>query len=593
MKNPITCLIFALLILVFTSVPAISQTIGEKYDLDFNGVISCHHSWISSKYNCVFLKDEANTRQGKPAVELFYQNFKQGNIMRFNLSKTLILPRNIPQKDCEVSIISKDDVNHDFWFKVTALDKDAVETDSKSIKINSRLWKENSIKIKLAGAKIIRINIYYDGDNSDKQHIWIDRILIKAGKKDITRNNYFSDNLNDSLKTIKSLNKKHIIALATGNDSTLLSGIKELDGKKIIGIAECTHGSNTSKEANYQFIKNLIINHHCRLVLLETSIAATLTWNLYIQGKISKDYGKPIEDDMRACFIDHKLFMDFLDWLRTYNMRSIAKVYISGIDDSDPEEKKLYLFNFYLTLLGKDKGAYYLKKTIDEQYDAIIAHSHLDTVLQNSLGKQNFKCYMSVLKNEMVSSKRESLSDNRDINMFKRVNSLVDLCLKPGEKAAVLAHSGHLQNLERSAGDTTLGFYIRKYYRDQYFSISFQIAKGAFSQDECAFDVKTITDSLKMPPLYSFEYAGLATGVPYFYYPAKYLGNNILTCCFIPRAGRYEDLYKFSALKRQFDAYVFIKESKPIENIEPSLFMYGRNYFYSKKMAMDSIVRKL
>ncbi|PWK65393.1 erythromycin esterase-like protein [Mucilaginibacter oryzae] len=514
--------------------------------------------------------------------------------MRFNLSKTLILPVTLTGETYDISIVSKDDVSQDVWFKVTALDQDAIEKRSCAIKINSKSWKENSVKMTLSDAKAIRISIYYNGNNSDSQDIWIDRILIKAGKKDITGANYFSDKPKDSLRTIKSLDKKYIVPLATGNDSSLLSEIKAFDGKQLIGLAESTHGSNTSKEANYQFIKNLIISNHCRLVLLEMSTAATLSWNLYVQGKISKEYEKSIEDDIRACFIDHKLLMDFLSWLRSYNIRSNNKVYISGIDNSDPEEKKLYLFNFYLTLLGKDKAVWYLKNTIEKNYGPLITHSYFDKTLQYIMGKENFDCYISFLNNAVISHKSElSSSPNRDIIMFKSVKGLMDNCLKKDDKAAILAHSGHLQNLERFPGDTTLGLCLREYYKEKYFSISFQIGTGTFSQDECAMDVKTVTDTLKKPPFYSFEYAGLNTGIPYFYYPANYLGNDILTCGFIPRGGRYEDLYKFSPLRRQFDAYVFIKESKAMEKIEPSLLIYGMHYFYSKKMAMDSVAREI
>lgn len=514
--------------------------------------------------------------------------------MRFNLSKTVILPKNTPQGRCEISVISKDDVNHDFWFMVTGLDENGQVTDSGSIKINSRRWKENSVKIKLGNTKAIRVNMSYEGDSTSRQQVWIDQILIKAGSRNITQSNYFSDNPNDSLKIKKSLNKKYLVPLTTENDSTMLSGIKTLRDKKIIGIGECTHGSNTIKKAEYQFIENLITNHLCKLVLLELSIDKTLCWNLYIQGKIPPNYSKVIQDDLRNNFIDHELFMHFLDWLKNYNMHSVSKVYISGVDNPNPEVKNLYLFNFYLALLGKEKGAYYLKKTADQNYTELTEHSLLDTALQNRLGKKNFECYLSVLRNEMPSHKKASpFFGDRDISMLKRVNNLINIFVTPSEKAAIMEHSGHLQNMERSVGDTTLGFHLRKYYKDKYFSISFQVATGTYTQDECTPGAKTIVDTLKPPPLYSFEYAALATGISYFYYPAKYLGNGFLTYCSIPRGARYDDLYKFSPPKKQFDAYVFIKESKPIEKIEPSLLIYGINYFYTKRMEMDSVLNDL
>jgi erythromycin esterase-like protein len=595
LKNNKKYLLPALLMLHFASHPAASQTISQKYDLNFSNIASCNPSWLGFRRNCFFSIDSGNLRIGKPSFKLFYVQLVKGESMQVNLSRIIILPLDVYKRD-EFSIISKDDVDRPFWFSVTGLDKNEQAIGSKLIKINSRSWKENTVKIKLRNVKAVRISISYIGDSSEKQDIWIDRILIRAGGKDITRSNYFSDTMADTLKIIKGIDKKHLIPLAIGNDSTLLSDVKNLKKKRIIGIGECTHGSNTVRNANYQFIKNLIVSDHCRLVLLEMPIDRSLLLNLYIQGKLSPNYSKQIEGDIKCMYADYDLFMRFLDWLKGYNSHTLDKVYLYGIDNPS-SFAKLYLFSFHLALQGKVKGQFYLKKVAEEKYDDMLTQARLDTSLRTSLGKQNFECYLSILKNEISLHRSDAeFVDDRDSNMSIRVNDFINICVKTNEKAAILAHSGHLQNLERPglflAKEAPLGFYLRKKYGDQYFSISFQIGQGTFTQDECT-GTKTITQTLPSPPSFSFEYASLATGLPYFYYPARHLGNAILSTCFITRNSRYADLYKFNSLKKEFDAYVFIKESKPIEKIEYSISGYAIDYFYAKRKAMDSILNEM
>lgn len=593
MKNQLYHYTFIALIF-FSVIPLKSQTIQKKYDLDFRDVAFCSRSWLSS-INCNFLLDSTDLYESKPVFKLYYNKLADDKTMHFDLSKLILLPENSQQNKCEVSVFSRDNVNNDCYLKVTAIDKDEKEISSKSIRINSENWKEKTVNISVLNAKAIRISIYYMGDSTISQNVCINGLSIKINGKDIAEQNYFSKRKEDSLKVVKSLDRKHIRPLTVSNDSTLLANINEFKGKKVFGIAESTHGSASIQKASYQFIKNLIVNNNCKLVLLEKGTDRSLLMGLYVLGMVPDSYLLQIIDTQRSSIGGYEQLVDFLKWLRAYNSNLTNKIHLLGMDfQTNPQ---LYLFEYHLALLGEERGRFYLKKIAKKKYNEVIKFAQTDSVMKNKLDKQNFDFYLSFLKNERVAPDFQDNFENRDEAMFKRVQNFMKIYLKAGETVAIYAHSGHLKKIPQSKGflknDIPLGYYLRKEFNKQYFSVSFQIAEGKYIQDECSIYGGTIVDSLKNPPPYSFEFAGLSTKVDYFYYRSKNMGDFILSYCNINRTSRYADLYQFSSLKKRFDAYVFIKESKPIQNVEryPSLYLNDSNY--KRKQAMENLNKEL
>lgn len=587
-----------LLIIIFFCVSLSSlkaQTLSEKYDLNFQQITICSRSWLSSG-NANFFVDTATKYQGKAAFKLYYNRSAHEKRMQFNLSKIIVLPKSHGQKTYEVSLISKDNLAEDVWLKATLYNKEEEEIAAKSVRVNSAKWKRNAVSLKIAGAGALRISLSYLGNQDAGQSIWLDRAAIEIDTTDISQKIGFASSKEDSLAAKKGFKDKRLVPLLAGNDSTLLDGIKAIRGKRIIGIGESTHGSATVKDANYQFIRNLVVSHDCRLVMMEIPVDKALIMDLYVLGKIPLTYQKAIIADIRSSFSGYVHLIGFLDWLRKYNSSAERKVHVIGIDNiSYP---KLCLFNYHLALQGKEDGRFYLKKIGEENYAAVLAHAQTDTVLKEKLGKGTFEFYLSFLKNEVSKEKIEAgYKKNRDFNMGERVREMVRLFLDPGEKAAVYAHSGHMKCVgeynEYMNVQAPLGLHLRKIYGDDYFAISFQVGQGTFTQDECSLTGDRIVDSLKNPPVYSLEYAALATRLDYFYYPSRYLGDAVQSCLFIPRESRHRDLYHFGSLKKRFDAYVFVKESTPIKEIERSALIYNLDYFEDERRKMNAILKEI
>jgi erythromycin esterase-like protein len=585
---------FLFLILSFWQF-SLAQTLLKRYDLNFQDISACNKSWLSSG-NSAYGIDSNEMRAGKPSFKLFYNKSASGDSMFCNLSQIIVLPKLSKPRSCEVSVFSKGRMIKGFGFSVILFDKKENRIASKSITVNTEKWQKNTIGISLANASAMRISLNYHGDTNIGQAIWIDRIAIAINGEDVTLNDLYTQKNLHNTKIDQVLEKRFIIPFSPSNDSTLLKRINELKGKRIVGLGESMHGSSTIQSATYQFIKNLIVANNCRLVLLEVPIDKTLLIDEYVLGKLPLSYRDQIIADLRPSAGGYRNLIDFVDWLKTYNANSADKVHIFGIDS--PIYPEMYLFEYYLTLLGKKEGSFFLKAIAENDLEEVLNLAQSDNLLQARLGSKLFQHHISFLREVMVRKKNGmDWQVDRDSNMFQRLKNLEKMMLEPGQTAVVYAHSAHITPRagldDYMAAPLPLGHYIKESYRERYFTVSFQAGSGTYTQDECSINSKLITDTLPKPPTYSFEHAGLATGISYFYYPSRFLADGILSYADIPRASRYANLYRFSSLKKSFDAYIFVKSVKPIEDVEPSAMLYNMDYFSLKRRALEKIMEEI
>ncbi|WP_158602634.1 erythromycin esterase family protein [Proteiniphilum sp. X52] len=120
---------------------------------------------------------------------------------------------------------------------------------------------------------------------------------------------------------------------------------------------------------------------------------------------------------------------------------------------------------------------------------------------------------------------------DREIDMGRRADKIIQLYLKAGDKAVIHAHTSHTNKMSDFFFDVvekpSMGNYIYSKYGDKYFSIGFQAGEGSYTQDDTGFFSKTVTDTLQTPIPASFEYSALKVDNPYFYYPTDKLPEGI------------------------------------------------------------------
>ena len=578
------------LLINFSIITLSAQTMQQKYNLNFENVSKCNRNWLSSG-NTLYLNDTTSMYKGKAPFKLHYNKFAREKNMQFNLSQIIILPNHSEKSECQISISSKDKLPNDVLFKLTAYDKDELEIASELTTINSKQWRTHSLTLPLLNAKAIRVSISYSGNSSPEQCIWLDRLAIKIDKKTINNYNYLQALSSEDELFSNKLENRHAVALQLHNDSTMLKDVYGIQNKKIIGLGESTHGSSSLQIANYQIIKNLILNQNCKLVLLEMPIDNTLIMDLYVQGKLPSSYQDAIIPFLKPSIGGYKNTIQFLNWLRSYNLSAETKVHIFGIDNS------IYLpinfFEFQLAVFGEQASQPHLSAINNGQYETALKQAEQDSTLANQLGTKSFKLYLQIIRDEIRQINDPS---NRDINMFKKVEFLTNLYLEHNQTAVVYAHSGHITTQPEIDtfinADKPLGYYLKNIHKEKYFTISAQIGTGTYSQDECSINGKVISVSLPPPPSYSFEYSALAYGSNFFFYPSSFLPENLLSHGKISRASLNSDLFRFASLKRRFDAYIFLRESEAIEEVEENIMLYNMNFFESKRQQIDKFINK-
>ena len=151
-----------------------------------------------------------------------------------------------------------------------------------------------------SGFDIYGIDIYLDGRN-------IDSFPLNMGKYDKL----------SSLKKNKSL--------------------PEIPDKRIVGIGENMHGTSTLPQIGIEIIKDRILNHNCRLVLLERSPEYIISLNHF-----AKDKSCLVRNDVKDIInIIGKEWFDFICWVNDFNEKTANKVLVAGIDNVDTMHSNL------------------------------------------------------------------------------------------------------------------------------------------------------------------------------------------------------------------------------------------------------------
>ena len=565
-----------LALLIFSRLHANSQTINNYGFADYN---ACSWDWLEYKTKC----DITYNKDGDKTLILQYD----GQIpigspnMKFSLTKKLILPVE-NYTILKVSMMANNKSSQVLSLKAIGLDKDEnIIFNSTAFSKNKSEWEQLSIQTNNRNIKALNIYIKYNGDAKQDQVIKLKDIAVFLDQKNIST-------IKGRAEDKAILAASHIVPLNSTGDVLNLTKIEDLKYKKIIALGESTHGSETISQNRFRALQTLIKNYDCKLVILEMPFDLGIFINAYAQGIIPETSESYLTEYLNTAMTRETL-IPFLKWLKTYNQTALKKVYILGMDNSS-SFNNLPLLDFHVSLLGKDKAFPYLLKLHNNEADSVLALAEVDTTLQYQLGKVNYTYYKYLLKQKFSRDQADFFTD-RDTHMANRVEFLDTLFTEKNQKIAILAHSIHLQKI-RETKETyvhVLGSLLTRKYKEKYFAIDFNFGRGTFTQDSCYLNTYTTTDVMKTIPKNSFEYAALKTGCPFFYFPAKYLNENINSTALITRNSQNKDHFVFTNLKRRFDAYIFINEGIAFSNVEKEPLKYQFKLLAKKQKAYAEI----
>jgi erythromycin esterase-like protein len=578
-----------ILILAFSIICNISldaQTIEEKYSLDFKTI-----SWNRTSSVVNFYIDTAQTVNGKHPLQItsvrkMPKRTKSDSLLqklynslltiekppiKFTYQQDIVLPNVEREPNVELILNSKCLFMQNIYLKVICFDSMEKILFTDSVDINKEQWGNDTLSFIMKNkTKMMTVAITGNSEFNINEHaFWADRLQINIGGTDFNR---YTE---PQVKTKPSKNDIYILSV---DDENSYSGIKDFKNKKIIGIGESTHGSEDVEIAIFQCMKSLILNNKCKTLLFETNKDKCLQWDLYTQGIAPEEALDDIIENVKTGYASGVVYSDFFRWLRKYNQNRQDKVRLFGVDNTPVDYSNIIDYLIYLQNGGIAIKS--LPEIINNRNKTVELIKADSMTIRNFIGDRDY-AYLMEIVNEIHERKQPDLEKfmaawfNKDLNMWKAADKIISVyAADKNDIVAINANSQHLnkkpaQGRYKLYSEKSFGSYIHDKYKDKYFCISLQVGTGNFTQYEDRKGMLSdtlFTDSLEYPESASFEKFCLNTEHDYFYCNAKILPKDISTLRLVTRE---KDLrqFVFLDLKNRFDAFVFIRNSNPLQDI--------------------------
>ncbi|WP_333862786.1 erythromycin esterase family protein [Sphingobacterium sp.] len=563
-------------IIAFKSV--LGQSIRKDADLDFSLASDTGWRWFKG-HSSIATIERSNLGKGKNSyLNITAKKAKSYNPkMAFTLYRNgIILPLLTANNQLKIEIESKGkDFQNEYTIAIVGLDNDNREIflDTR-IHRPSKSWNKDRFKNIPHTVRSVAIKIEYQGTNLKEQEFQIKPIHIRKDGKSII--DLPLDQLLDIKAENVALNIKDITPVSLLQNNIAAAIFPPFKDKFIVGLGESTHGSQSVVKSRITVLKQLILSGKCAVLAMECPLVQTFVMNSFIQGAIKLEQMDFVKDLALANLLtDTDELIEFLKWLRECNRSSKSIVSIVGLEPtySLKADRKNWI-NFFYSVLGKTDAKPYIMAIQNENFNLLDTIKLGPTIFSkeaNFIFSYIMKCYKMNGSGER-NDKVNEIFKNRDIYMAKHVQFFYNKLLAPEQMMVLYAHSDHLRktifsNQEDLIGRPTLGSQLAEKYGDQYFNISFQFGSGAYCIPSLMAD-RVYSQTLGYLPKYSFEY--VASQVPIqenFYIPSDKISKKLNSTLSIQTLAR-DYLFSFRNIQKDFDGYVFIQESVPI-NFKP------------------------
>ena len=349
-------------------------------------------------------------------------------------------------------------------------------------------------------------------------------------------------NFSPSMISKPEITKNAIIPLDLNKESTF-SQIDELKDKKIIGIGETAHTTSEFPTIAYALMKERILHHNCKLVVIELPFSFALKLNLFINQETSFGVAE-IKEPIKHSLIPLDELIDFLLWLKNYNKTAERKVTIvgMGVDEFELNKDLLSYLNEYIPIDSSLFAPIYADISNQENSEAwnkiFKDRGHFDRIL----GKGETNMLLHALRNPApllkLGIENKFIFTERDSLMNDRTMIAIDNFLQKDETAVVY---GHLIHTNKNGAwiprfRPSVGTYLSNTFDDEYFSIglmtySEEMELISNSKKKKMKDIEVFwkTQMAFQPaPPNSLETACEKTKVPLFYMPVSELPATVL-----------------------------------------------------------------
>jgi erythromycin esterase len=291
---------------------------------------------------------------------------------------------------------------------------------------------------------------------------------------------------------------------------------------RIIGLGEATHGTLEFFVFKHRLLEFLVKEMDVRVLAIETGYSSVAQINDYVMGKSVEGAQALASQRFWPFKTTEMLFM--LDWMRSYNANVPAKrrVKVVGFDIhyNDPGKQKILAFlkrvaperlaatealftidieksleTAFFTRSEKER-ADLLAKLVDARarYVELLGFLTLNEVRftnQTSVAEFNQIRESAHVLAQLADASAQPLevADGplRDYYMAENIKRIVDAEPK-GTRVVVWSHNLHISAGQESEKYPYMGFHLRRFFGDAYYSIGFSFNQGSFQARD--FDPK-------------------------------------------------------------------------------------------------------
>lgn len=304
-----------------------------------------------------------------------------------------------------------------------------------------------------------------------------------------------------SLLILNSVNSNYVYGQSIDNivsnfNTCDTSQISQIAGKsKIIGIGESAHGSGSIIQLRSEIIKNLILNHGFKNIVLESSFWGTQKLNEFVRNEYVADTSQAFISMGVGVWINKEM-LDFLTWVREYNSNKVdsLKVSLFGCDvwgSWDLIQTSKYFRNntWVLSNLSKEsintldsianiKG--WCSKSIGKK---AIVRLHNELLLKcttnvfNTIEENYFAQLVGLAISNINKRGGYRSSVFRDKIMANTILYLTKQ--KPDEKFVLIAHNEHVVKSRNSTFLKPMGKHLYKEFGENYQAVAITIINGS------------------------------------------------------------------------------------------------------------------
>ncbi|OFQ19642.1 hypothetical protein HMPREF2955_09175 [Prevotella sp. HMSC073D09] len=369
---------------------------------------------------------------------------------------------------------------------------------------------------------------------------------------------------------------------------------------QILGIAETIHGTKTMNAVAMDMMKERILKHQCKLVMLELPMESIFYINRYVKNDPRFKFSHI------SNYIDNSLLGEptkaFIEWLKQYNATHDNSVSLLGFDtNAEWLRGQVDLFDFFYTLNDGKKSPEminFCKAVLQDMRPFskrdIAALLDSSEVVKSCLQKDELLLVRKSIRLMQWFAKRPVRYSLRDRLMAQFTQFAIDSVFPKETAVTMYAHTGHLNysqaTLPVHLNYFSAGHYLKEKYGENYRCIDIATYQGAtiVSGKYGAY----AGGKLAAVPQRSLEYQLGQLGVDSVYLPMSKLQSSEALQMRMAGNGSIKVQFIYCYPQTRVDGVLFVRNVEPVIKSERVIKGWqegARPMFNAYKEALDKM----